>query len=237
MIDLEKQQTLSVVNNQGWFLGLNDQEVSRLLDLSELTTYATDQVVYTAGDRQENLFCVIEGLIKVSIIGDQADIFPLTLWEAGNWFGEGALHDDSVMSLEAAASAKTIVLVVPIAAIDSALDNGTVFYKNILRDMIDRTQQLYHLVELLLFKTLQARVAARILHLIGSIGEQTEDGIKLPLDFSQSDIAHMSGGSRQRVNKIFRAWSSNGIVTKRGGWYMVHDVEALEAEVAARESS
>jgi CRP/FNR family cyclic AMP-dependent transcriptional regulator len=237
MNELEKAQALGVVKNQGWFIGLNDQEISRLLEFSELTTFATEQVVYTAGSRQDNLFCVVDGLIKISIIGDEGDIFPLIIWEAGNWFGEGALHDDSVMPLEASAAAKTKVLVVPIAAIDSALDNSAVFYKNILRDMIGRTQQLYHLVELLLFKTLQARVAARILHLINLIGEATPEGIKLPLDFSQSDIARMSGGSRQRVNKIFRVWSSSGVVTKQGGWYMVHDVGALEAEVAAKENN
>ncbi|MFT6406691.1 MAG: CRP-like cAMP-binding protein [Arenicella sp.] len=237
MTDLEKQKVLSIVSNQGWFADLNDEEISRLVELSHLTDYAINDVVYTTGDRQENLYCIIEGLVKVSIIGDQGDNFPLTMWEAGNWFGEGALHENSVMPLEASAVAKTTALAIPITAIDSALDHGAVFYKNVLRDIIGRSQQLYHLVELLLFKTLQARVAARILHLIDLIGEPTAEGIKLPFDFSQSDIAHMSGGSRQRVNKIFRSWSSNGIVTKQDGWYVVHNVDALRAELKHREAS
>ena len=236
MFNLEKEKVLSIASNQGWFVGLNREEIIRLIELSHLTAYAADEVVYTTGDKQENLYCIIEGRIKVSIIGDQGDNFPLTMWEAGNWFGESALHEDSVMPLQASAVAETKALVIPIAVIDSALDNGATFYKNIVRDVIDRSQQLYHLVELLLFKTLQVRVAARILHLIDSIGETTEQGIKLPLDFSQSDIADMSGGSRQRVNKIFRRWSRDGIVTKQDGWYVVHDVEALRAELSRQEN-
>ena len=235
MFNLEKEKVLSIASNQGWFVGLNREEIIRLIELSRLTTYAADDVVYTTGDKQKNLYCIIEGRIKVSIIGDQGGNFPLTMWEAGNWFGESALHEDSVMPLQASAIAETMALVIPIAVIDSALDNAAIFYKNIVRDVIDRSHQLYHLVELLLFKTLQARVAARILHLIDSIGEATEQGIKLPLDFSQADIADMSGGSRQRVNKIFRSWSSDGIVTKQDGWYVVHDVEALRAELSRQE--
>ncbi|MFQ3247143.1 MAG: CRP-like cAMP-binding protein [Arenicella sp.] len=236
MIDLEKQQVLRVATNQGWFIGLNDEETSRLVELSRLTTYATDEVIYTVGDIQKYLYCIIEGLISISLIGDEGDIFPLTIWETGNWFGEGALHESSVMPVEASAAANTKVLIIPIDVIDSALDNHTVFYKNILHDVIGRTQQLYHLVELLLFKTLQARVAAKVLHLVKLIGEETPEGIKLPLDFSQSDIALMSGGSRQRVNKIFRTWSCVGTITKQDGRYLVHDLDALHAEVNARES-
>jgi CRP/FNR family transcriptional regulator len=178
MIDLEKQQVLRVVTNQGWFIGLNDEETSRLVELSRLTTFKTDEVLYTVGDTQKNLYCIIEGLVNISLISDEGDIFPLTIWETGNWFGEGALHESSVMPVEASAAAKSKVLIIPIDAIDSALDNQMIFYKNILDDMIGRTQQLYHLVELLLFKTLQARVAAKILHLVNLIGEKTPEGIK-----------------------------------------------------------
>lgn len=236
MIDLEKQHLLRVVRNQGWFIGLDDDEISRLIEVSRLTTYATNEVIYTTGDTQENLFYIINGLINISLIGDEGDIFPLTIWEAGNCFGEGALHKSSVMPVEASAAAESKVLVIPIAAIDSALDSHAVFYRNILDDMIGRTQQLYHLVELLLFKTLQARVAAKVLHLVSLIGVQTPEGIRLPLDFSQSDIALMSGGSRQRVNKIFRTWFSDGTITKRDGRYFVHDLDALHAKVNAREA-
>ncbi|MBL4671897.1 MAG: Crp/Fnr family transcriptional regulator, partial [Arenicella sp.] len=187
-------------------------------------------------DTPKNLYCIIDGLINISLISDEGDVFPLTIWETGNWFGEGSLHESSVMPVEASAATNTKVLIIPIAVIDSALDNHTLFYKNILNNIIGRTQQLYRLVEVLLFKTLQARVAAKILHLVNLIGEQTPEGIRLPLDFSQSDIAVMSGGSRQRVNKIFRAWSCVGTITKQGGRYLIHDLDALHAEVNARES-
>jgi len=231
MIDIEKQLALKVASNQGWFNGLNDKEVSSLVEASYINTYRADELVYRTGQEQKNLYCVIDGLVKVSLVSDEGDQFPLIIWEAGAWFGEGALLDGSVMPVEVSARTDTKLLRVPIYEIDDALDNPAIFYKNILRDMISRTQLLYRLVDMLLFKTLQARVAARILHLITLFGETTSEGVRIPLEFSQADFARMSGGSRQRVNKIFGKWYSDGVITKQSKWYVVHDTQALEAEI------
>ena len=229
-VNIEKQRVLSIASNQGWFEGLNSDEITRLVELSKIRSYQAEELVYVPGEKQDNLYCIIEGLVKVSLVNQQGDTFPLTIWEAGNWFGEGALSQGSVMPVEASAHVDTKVLVLPIAEIDNALKNGITFYKNIVQDMIGRTQLLYRLVDMLLFKTLRARLAARILHLIKLFGEPCSDGVRLPLEFSQSDFAQMSGGSRQRVNRIMGEWYSSGIMTKQEKRYVVHNLQGLEAE-------
>jgi len=231
MVNSEQQQILKITSNKGWFVGLNEEEILRLVRLSQVKTYAPEQLVYISGERQKNLFCIVEGLIKVSLVSKEGDLFPLIILEKGNWFGEGALFEDSVMPVQTSAKTEAKVLVIPISEIDQTLDNDVMFYKNILREMISRTQLLYRLVDMLLFQSLQARLAARILHLITLFGESGPDGIKIPLEFSQSDFARMSGGSRQRVNRIFGKWYSAGIITKQKKWYIVHDIQALEAEL------
>jgi len=230
MIDAEKQLVIDNNLDQGWFKGLNKQEVTRLVELSDIKTYSEKEMVYLTGEVQECLYCVIDGLVRVSVVSTEGDRFPLIMWESGSWFGEGAFAEESVMQVEASAVSSTKILVTPIAAIDKALDNGATFYKNILRDMANRAQLMFRLVDMLLFKTLQARVATRILHLITMYGEPVPEGIRLPLEFSQLDLARMSGGSRQRVNKILGEWFSSGILSKKSKWYVVHDIEALEAE-------
>ncbi len=230
-VSLEQHFPLGATLNRGWFKGLNEDEIKRLIDVSELHTYSADQTVYIPGERQENLFCIIDGLIRVSLVSDEGDYFPLIIWEAGHWFGEGALFEDSVMPVQTMAEVETKLLVIPISKIDNTLDNSVIFYKNILHDMIGRTQLLYRLVDMLLFKTLKERVAARILHLLNLFGTPSDNGMVLTLEFSQSDFARMSGGSRQRVNKIFGSWYSSGIMTKQDKSYVIHDIQALQAEI------
>ena len=138
------------------------------------------------------------------------------------------------MPLEACAITDLKVLIVPVTVIDTILENGTLFYKNVMRDVIGRSQMLYKLVEMLLFSTLQARLAARVLHLTNIFGKPGPEGISLQLELSQSDFARMSGGSRQRVNMIFRDWASRRVVSKQKKHYVIHDIPALEAELKAQ---
>lgn len=235
MIDPEKQRAIDMAFNKGWFSDLNRAEVTRLVDVSTIERFKTNQRIYNVGQRQDSVYCVIDGLIKISIAGKEHEKFPLTIWESGNWFGEGAFHESSVMPLEATAMSEATVLAVPLSEIDTTLDHSALFYKNILRDMVQRTQMLYKLVEMLLFDTLKARVSARILHLIQLFGEPVDDGILLPMEFNQADFARMSGGSRQRVNKIFRNWADEGILTKRDKLYVLHKPAKLQAELSFTE--
>ena len=235
MIDPDKHHAIEMAFNKGWFSDLNLEEVTRLVDVSTIEHFGINQRIYKVGQLQEKVYCEIDGLIKISIAGKEHEKFPLTIWESGNWFGEGAFHESSIMPLEATAMSEAIVLAVPLSEIESTLDHDALFYKNILRDMVHRTQMLYKLVEMLLFDTLKARVSARILHLIQLFGQPVDDGILLPMEFNQADFARMSGGSRQRINKIFRNWAEEGTLTKRDKLYVLHKPAELQAELSFTE--
>ncbi len=232
---MNKDKIAKEVSASAWFAGIEQNKADRLVACSHVRNYAPDEFVYLVGDVQTHLFLILDGRVKVSIVSQEGDEFVLTMWEAGSWFGEGALLEGATMPLEARAVNSVTVLAVPIASIDKVLDTGVNFYRSILKDMIRRANQLYTLVEMLLFKPLRVRVVARMLHLIELFGQEVKDGIVLPLQFSQSDFARMSGGSRQRINKIFRQWANDGIVTKKGRHYIVHDIDALRAALQINE--
>lgn len=227
---MDKHEVFNKIAGNGWFESVDEQKVAQLIDLSVVKKYDPSEFVYMIGDTQDSVFFVLEGQLKVSIVGQEGEEFMLTIWESGNWFGEAAFHSDHTMPLEVSATQASKVLVIPISAIDSVLDNGASFYRNIMLDMTGRAKLLYRLIEALLFMPLNARVAVRMLYLLQLFGEKSPEGIVLPLKFSQSDFARMSGGSRQRVNKVFRQWAEDGVVTKKGRNYIVHDVEALQAQ-------
>ena len=226
---LSKELAKNLISREGWFQGIDDERIAQIVELSNIKRYSSDEFIYMLGDQQSNVFCILDGRVKVSIVGQGGDEFVLAIWEAGICFGESSFHDDGKMPLEARVLNDATVLVIPHSVIEKVLEDGTIFYRNIMLDMIGRAKDLYRLVEILLFRPLHAKLAARVLHFISIFGEECEEGIVLPIKLSQSDLAGMSGGSRQRVNQIFRKWAASGIVTKMDKYYVVHDVEALTA--------
>ena len=223
------------IARNGWFKDISAAEIEMLVSKAHVRTYEVGECLYTVGEKSQGFYCILDGRVTLSIVEPNGEEFGLTIWDAGAWFGEAAMHDDGVMPIQAKVSSKAKVLVLPVSAIDACLPNPSSFYYNVTMDMIGRAKQLYQLVELLLFKPLRARVAMRVIHLIEMFGKEENGSYILPLKFNQSDFAEMSGGSRQRVNQIFRHWAEQGIVKKENKRYVVHDIKALREELDATE--
>ncbi len=232
MIDQDK--VISIVKT-GWFNGTSNQQIEKILKYSKIREYRADDFVYMAGAHSQSLYCILDGKVSLSIIDPKGDEFGLAIWTVGHWFGETAIGRESKMPLQSRVMHGATLLEVPIKAIDEVLDDSAEFYRNIMLDMIERTRLLFSLVELLMFRPLRARVAMRVLSLVEMFGEPDGDTLVLPIKFSQSDFAMMSGGSRQRINQIFRQWASQGIFQKKNKRYVVLDLSALKREVEATE--
>jgi CRP-like cAMP-binding protein len=53
------------------------------------TTYITDQVVFTKGDRAGALFRIAQGQIKLSVVSNEGTDAVIAILGAGDFFGEG----------------------------------------------------------------------------------------------------------------------------------------------------
>jgi len=217
---MNKEELIEKISSEGWLENVDIENIARILEFSEVRKYQSGEFLYLVGDTQNHIFCILDGRVKISIVNQEGEEFVLTIWERGYWFGESSFLKGSTMP-----------------SIDKVMENSVEFYRNVFQDMIRRATELYGLVEMLLFKPLQVRVAARMLHLINLYGQESAAGIILPLQFSQADFARMSGGSRQRVNKVFRQWASEGVVSKKGKNYIVHDMVRLRAALELTEEA
>lgn len=227
------EQDINEIIRSSWFKDISEREMQKLISYCDIREYRLGEKIYSVGQKSEHIYCILEGRVTLSLVEPNGEEFGLTIWEAGAWFGEASLHEEGVMPIEAKISSDAKVLILPTSALEESLDNAITFYKNITLDLIGRAKQLYQLVQLLLFRSLRARVAMRVILLIENFGENENGSMVLPIKFNQSDFAMMSGGSRQRVNQIFRRWAEAGIVKKENKRYVVHDMEALKQELKA----
>ncbi len=80
-----------------------------------------------------------------------------------------------------------------------------------------------------LFMELPARLAKRLLILAQSHGEPG-DGTTMRIEFplSQQELANMAGVSREAVNKLLRAWQSEGLIAHDHGHVTILDEARLK---------
>src|SRR5678815_2164284 len=92
------------------FAELSDEDISSLARLTSRRRYPKDTVVFFENEEGDSFFMILEGRIKVTILGDDGREIILSMLGAGDFFGEMALLDNEPRSATAIAVEETELL-------------------------------------------------------------------------------------------------------------------------------
>lgn len=73
------------------------------------------------------------------------------------------------------------------------------------------------------------RLAFQLLRFARQHGEFLPDGSTLiTTRLTQNDLAHLCGASREQINRILRVWQRQGLFSKQGKNFLIHNLKSLE---------
>jgi len=221
----------AIIARAAWFEQLPEECHQILAEAADLRAYSNNSFVFRTGEKTSDIYCIVDGLVRISLTSALGQEFTIIDLEADAWLNEVVLVNDDPRVLDAQVKRDAQVLVVPRSVVKKIGDTHPEMYHSIFKDYANRTRRLYELLGGMLFYPLRVRLAGRFLELIKEHGEEADGGIYLNAKLSQNDFARYSLGSRQRINKIFREWNEQGSVVMRGERYFVQDLEALQHEL------
>ncbi|MCC6982355.1 MAG: Crp/Fnr family transcriptional regulator [Bauldia sp.] len=175
--------------------------------------------LFRFGDPGESMMIVLQGHIR--ILRPMASDKELILGdlEAGDILGEMALLDGKPRSAEARAitNGKALVLarrdLLPFL---EAHPQVALTLLGVLCEMIRRADERTSDF----FSSLATRLAKTLVRLSDKTSK---------LSLSQSELADMTGSTRESVNRQLSAWQSEGLVELRDGWILITERQALMA--------
>ncbi|NMP15479.1 Crp/Fnr family transcriptional regulator [Thalassotalea sp. Y01] len=222
------KQIEQVLKECSWFQGLPDNGLAELTKSARIKHYKDKTYLYRLEDTSNYVYCVLSGFVRVKISSIQGQEFAITEFSTGAWFGEFALTDKPIRMFEAQALEDSQLLEIPKHVVQNLADKHPVIYKNLFLEQTDRTAKMCELLAGMLFYPLSARVAGRLLWFAHHYGQQTEIGVQINKKMSQQEIADLTLGSRQRVNKVIKTLESDGVIAIKGLRYLVKDMAALK---------
>ena len=232
MLETKKQFDIaSIIADAPWFREASDDALEALIKAAKVRHIKTDKYIYCLGDQLTEVYMVLAGRVRLNITSSLGQEYALIEMEENYWFGEAAIADGQSKALEAQAQGPATILVIPMKAFNKACQLSPIIYKNLFKETVQRSRGLYTLLAGLAFYPLRARLAGRMLSLIGDHGIETAKGVLIDIKLSQKDFARLSLGSRQRINKIFREWNEREIVVQESDHYCIKDLAALTAEI------
>jgi CRP/FNR family cyclic AMP-dependent transcriptional regulator len=178
------------------------------------------QVICWQGEPGESMFVLLNGAVKLVVRSKDGELVELVRHQPPASFGELAVLDGGPRSATAEAVERSTLLVVTRAELLRLLRSDEQVAEALLRSLGRMVRRTTHQVTDLAFLSLQGRVAAKLLELVGQRTGRTRR-------LTQTDLATMVGAARQSVNQALKALEARGYIRVAGRAVEVLDPQQL----------
>ncbi len=228
MLPEKKIQLLSMVDI---LEPLSEEEIAELIERIPSTHLEKGQIFYTPEDRNEALFMLKNGRVRIYKVAPDGWEFTLAVMEAGTMFGEMALTAQRLRESYAEAMESTDVCILKNEDLERLVRENPEVGLRMIRVLSERLRLCETRLEDIGTKDVPARLASLVLQLAESEGIMTREGPMIPTRYTQRQLATMIGSSRESVTRAFAKLRKAGAVELRHRHVYVKDIEALERAI------
>ncbi len=206
----------TLLSNTRLFGTMSADALQRVAEKARRRSYARGEVIFREDDPGDALCVVVKGLVKIYLTSVDGDEMLLVTLGPSAVFGELPMVDGGLRSASAAAVEPSTLLTLTRSALLEALSSSPQLVDGLLRSMGSMVRRLTDQAADLVFLDLDGRVAKLLLALAEDRGTTDADGLALDLHLTQTDLAHMVGGSRQSVNQVLNSFDRRGYLQLDG---------------------
>ena len=160
-----------------------------------------DQMIFSRGDPGREIYLVLEGKVRLSILSSDGRELSFAHAGPGNIFGEIATLDGGERTAGATAISRVQAMALPQRAMLDLVENNPKVAVAAIRFLCTRLRETDQLLEAIALHRIEVRLARLLLSAL-KLQSAAAAGKEVPLDLgmSQSELALLIGASRPKVN-------------------------------------
>ena len=193
------------------FRNLNDMQLANIGSHMDVRVYEKGDCILREGERGDSMFVIISGQVKVYSVesGDGSREVILKTLGPGEFFGELPLFDQEPRSASVAAMDQCRLQILSYASFRRSIETSPDIAQRVMETLARRLRAATRKIGDLALHDISSRVARTLLELaIMSNGHRV-----VGAPFTQQDLAHMVGASREMVNRTLRDLEVGGYIT------------------------
>ncbi|GLK77526.1 transcriptional regulator [Methylopila jiangsuensis] len=198
------------------FAGARPEDVAALAAAARPRRFSAGATLFQRGDAGAEMFIVLEGRIRLSVLSAEGRELSLRHAETGALIGEMAALDGGARSADATAVTEARVLALARADMDRLLAERPSLARAVVRFLCRRLRDTTDQMESIALYRLEPRLARFLLALARADVEAGRRTARLELALNQSEIADMLGASRPKLNGALAALEAAGAVAREG---------------------
>jgi CRP/FNR family cyclic AMP-dependent transcriptional regulator len=223
---LSPSQKRSLLAGQELFQKLSDRELDDLVRSVHAKHVAAREELCHKDDPGNQLFLIVEGKLKAHATSIAGQDVVFSIMGPGEMFGEMAIFCGGRRTANVIAIEDCELLVIDRRELFPFLRRHPDAAIKLLEVLALRVQHLTKIVEDL-SRNLPQRLAKRLLDLATRYGKPTPEGLRIEMKTNQSELGELVSTTRESINKQFRAWNEERVVSMSGGFVTILDEERL----------
>lgn len=198
------------------FAELSEVDVQALARLTTRRRYPKDTVVFFENEQGDTLFMILEGRVRVTILGDDGREVILSVLGPGDFFGEISLLDNEPRSATAIAAEESELLLLHRADLQGAMSENPSIGAALIRVLSARLRRANHQISTLALLDVYGPVARVILDIAREEGRRLKDGRIAFRRATHQELANRIGTTRETVTRMLKDLERQGLITVDG---------------------
>jgi len=176
-------------------------------------SFRRQTLIYSPGDPAEHLFLIESGEVKVSRFSSEGRELTLEHLGPGDAFGELEVLLGRPRESQALARLDGTLLLLEREQLRALADAEPAFGRWLTQLMSERQARLQELLETLLFKSANGKVAQVLLQLAADHGEATSSGTLINYPITHQEIGNLIATTRETVSYAFMEFRQRGLIS------------------------
>ena len=176
------------------FRGVPARKLERLAPVLHVRSFPAGASVLTAEQPGEAIYIIIEGSVKIHLLTPGGTEVLLAVLGPGEVVGEMSLADSLGRSADVTTLEESTFLWMDRRTFRSGVESSAMLARN-LADILSRRLRLAnaHLLSMAALDV-PGRIASQLLYLAKEYGQETPDGVRIPVRLTQADLGCVGRG-------------------------------------------
>ena len=200
------------VRLQGVFSDLTKDEQKFLTKAKTCNAYRKRSVIFYEGNPSMGLFCVNSGKVKIFKNGVEGQVQIVRLAKPGDLLGYRALLANEPYAAPAEVLEDATICFMDRTTVFQLLQRNATLSLRILRSVCQDLRTAEERTLDLIQKPVAQRVAALLLALQASFGENAKQGVRLNIALTREEMAEMVGTTAETLIRTLSDFKTRGLV-------------------------
>lgn len=207
------------------FKGLSIENLKRLSGEFQIRKFKKGDTVFYQSDHSTDLYIVLSGSVKASLINEDGDELTLAEFKKGDFFGEMSLIDGKPRSATITAIEDSVLAILTRARFIELLKKEPSIALELLSALVERLRIANGVIESLAFLDVEERLMRLFSAMIKECGEKDSSGSYRIKKCTHRELASRIGASREAVTKALKVLQFRGIIREdRDGFIITHKI-------------